>query len=153
MSNSPAPTMHTLPICRLTRAACDDTPPTAVRMPSAAFMPRRSSGVVSLRTRISAAFGLACFSASAFCGVNTILPVAAPGPAGMPLVSSLPALLAAFLASASNSGCNSWLRSPAGMNFDEIASSLRDQTFLRPCRTATRTAAKPVRLALRVWSM
>ncbi len=81
--------MQTLPICRLTSAAWELTPPTAVRMPRAAFMPRRSSGVVSLRTRISAAAGLACLIASAFCGEQTILPVAAPGPAGMPLVSSL----------------------------------------------------------------
>ena len=62
--------------------------------------------------------------ASAFCGVNTILPVAAPGPAGMPFVRSLPDLLAIFLASTSKSGCKSWLRSPAGMNFEEMASSL-----------------------------
>ena len=42
--------MQTLPICRATSAACELTPPFAVRMPSAAIMPRRSSGDVSLRT-------------------------------------------------------------------------------------------------------
>ncbi len=52
--------MQTLPICRLTSAACELTPPTAVRMPSAAFMPRMSSGVVSLRTRMILADGFAC---------------------------------------------------------------------------------------------
>ena len=31
--------------------------------------------------------------------------------------------LATFLASTSNSGCSNWLRSPAGMNFAEMASS------------------------------
>jgi hypothetical protein len=45
-----APQMQTLPIWRATSAACEETPPLAVRMPSAAIMPRRSSGEVSLRT-------------------------------------------------------------------------------------------------------
>ena len=46
-----APQTQTLPIWRATSAACEETPPLAVRMPSAAIMPRRSSGEVSLRTR------------------------------------------------------------------------------------------------------
>ena len=45
-----APQTQTLPIWRATSAACEVTPPLAVRMPSAAIMPRRSSGEVSLRT-------------------------------------------------------------------------------------------------------
>ena len=39
-----APHMHTSPLCRATRAACEDTPPFAVRWPSSAFLPRSSSG-------------------------------------------------------------------------------------------------------------
>src|SRR4030095_5618817 len=51
MISSLAPHTHTLPIWRATSAACELTPPFAVRMPSAAIMPRKSSGEVSLRTR------------------------------------------------------------------------------------------------------
>ena len=36
-----APQTQTLPICRATSAACDETPPRDVRMPSAAIMPRK----------------------------------------------------------------------------------------------------------------
>ena len=44
-----APQTQTLPICRATSAACDETPPREVRIPSAAIMPRKSSGEVSMR--------------------------------------------------------------------------------------------------------
>ena len=44
-----APQTQTFPICRATRAACEETPPRAVRIPSAAIMPLRSSGDVSIR--------------------------------------------------------------------------------------------------------
>ena len=41
---------------RATTAACEVMPPVAVRMPFAASMPWMSSGVVSLRTRITRSF-------------------------------------------------------------------------------------------------
>ena len=86
-------------------------------------------GLVSRRTRIRLTFGFACFIASAFRGVKTILPVAAPGPALMPLASSLPALLAAFFASGSKIGCSSWFRSSAGMHLRRDGFFLGDQAF------------------------
>ena len=41
--------MQTFPICRATSAAWDETPPRDVKIPSAAIMPRKSSGDVSMR--------------------------------------------------------------------------------------------------------
>ena len=63
-----APQTQTLPICRATSAACELTPPRAVRMPSAAIMPRRSSGEVSLRT--SKTFSPFCAAADRAVGVE-----------------------------------------------------------------------------------
>ena len=74
--------MQTLPICRATRAACDVMPPRAVRMPSAAFMPLMSSGLVSSRTRST--FSPRSAHSNASCAVKTTRPVAAPGPALRP---------------------------------------------------------------------
>ena len=79
---SPAPTMQHLPQPRATRAAWLVMPPRAVRMPSAARMPSTSSGLVSSRTRITFSPFLAASTAST--EVKTILPQAAPGPAGSP---------------------------------------------------------------------
>ena len=65
--NADAPQMQTFPICRATKAACDETPPFAVRIPSAAIMPRKSSGLVSLRTRSTfSPFSTAAAARSAF---------------------------------------------------------------------------------------
>ena len=50
MSSSSAPQTQVLPMPRATTAACEVLPPRAVRMPLAAIMPPRSSGLVSLRT-------------------------------------------------------------------------------------------------------
>ena len=50
---SPAPATQGLPMPRATTAAWLVMPPRAVRMPSAACMPWMSSGVVSMRTRIT----------------------------------------------------------------------------------------------------
>ena len=50
-----APTTAHVPMPRATTAACDVLPPRAVRMPSATIMPCRSSGLVSLRTRMTCA--------------------------------------------------------------------------------------------------
>lgn len=84
MSTSAAvhPLTQHLPIPRATTAACEVMPPNAVSTPAADFIPWMSSGVVSLRTRITSSPMLAMVSASS--GVNTTLPVAAPGDAGRP---------------------------------------------------------------------
>src|SRR5262249_25873386 len=90
MSSAPQPTTQTFPICRPTSAAWLVMPPRAVRMPSAAAMPRMSSGDVSMRTRITRCPALAISSASS--AWNAITPVAAPGPALSPRASSRPSL-------------------------------------------------------------
>ena len=111
-----APQTHTLPICRATSAACDETPPRAVRMPSAAIMPRRSSGLVSTRT--STTFSPRWAISTASSALNTILPLAAPGPAGRPL----PMTFAPLADARSKIGARIWLRLSAGMRL--TASSL-----------------------------
>ena len=62
---------------RATTAACDVLPPRLVRMPRAATMPRRSSGLVSRRTRITSSPRSAHSTAAA--ESKTTLPTAAPG--------------------------------------------------------------------------
>src|SRR5206468_1195562 len=78
-----APHTHTLPICRATSAACEETPPREVRIPSAAIMPRRSSGDVSIRA--STTFSPFSARITASSALNTTRPHAAPGPAAKPL--------------------------------------------------------------------
>ena len=83
---------------------------------------------------------------------STILPLAAPGPALMPLASSRPSVDGGLLAGRIVDRLQSWFRSSAGMRLACRASSL----VIRPSltrSTAIRTAAKPVRLALRVCSI
>ena len=58
-------------------------PPRAVRMPSAAFIPLMSSGLVSSRTRST--FSPRSAHSNASCAVKTTRPVAAPGPALRPV--------------------------------------------------------------------
>ena len=71
---------------RATTAACEVFPPRAVRIPSAAIMPSRSSGLVSLRTSTTCSPRSA--HALAVGESNTARPTAAPGEAAIPLVSS-----------------------------------------------------------------
>ena len=52
-ASSSAPHTHVLPIPRATTAAWLVLPPRLVRMPCAAIMPFRSSGLVSRRTRMT----------------------------------------------------------------------------------------------------
>ncbi len=52
-SSSSAPHTQVLPMPRATTAACEVLPPRLVRMPSAAIMPLRSSGLVSRRIRMT----------------------------------------------------------------------------------------------------
>jgi hypothetical protein len=80
---SPAPATQHLPMPRATTAAWLVMPPRLVRMPSAAFMPRMSSGLVSMRTRIT--FLPCSAQASASAALNTTWPTAAPGRGGQAL--------------------------------------------------------------------
>ena len=87
------------PIPRAITAAWLVLPPWEVRMPSAATMPWRSSGVVSQRTRIQ---GLpASAKASASAEEKTAAPTAAPGEALRPLA------MVSYSALGSNCGCRS----------------------------------------------
>ena len=87
MRSVPAPHTHGRPMPRATTAAWLVMPPRAVRMPAAACMPWMSSGLVSMRTRItSRPWPL---SASASSASNTISPEAAPGDAGRPVATTL----------------------------------------------------------------
>ena len=100
MVMEPAPTTQGRPMPRATTAAWLDLPPTAVRMPLATSMPWISSGVVSLRTRITGPFSDSSTASSA---LKAQRPTAAPGDAAMPLATSV-----SFLSEgASNTGCRS----------------------------------------------
>ena len=136
-------TQHS-PMPRATTAAWLVMPPRTVRMPSAAFMPSMSSGEVSRRT--STTFSPRSFQALASAAVKTILPHAAPGEAGRPLPTHLPFLSEA----ASNCGCRrvSRLR---GSIMQTASSSVRTPSSTRS--HAILSAARAVRLPLRVWSM
>ena len=85
-SSASAPHTQVLPIPRATTAACDVFPPRAVRIPFAAIMPSRSSGLVSLRTNTTCS-PRSCH-ALAVAESNTARPTAAPGDAAIPRVSS-----------------------------------------------------------------
>ncbi len=71
---------------RATTAACEVLPPRAVSTPLAAIIPTRSSGLVSLRTRMTcsprSAHSLAVGES------KTARPTAAPGEAAIPRASS-----------------------------------------------------------------
>ena len=97
------PATQHLPIPRATTAAWDVIPPLAVRIPSAATIPARSSGEVSSLTSIT--FLPAAAASAASSALNTISPQAAPGDAGSPFAT----LVALESSSASNVGCSSWL--------------------------------------------
>ncbi len=81
------PLTHDLPIPRATTAACEVAPPRAVSTPREAIMPCTSSGVVSLRTRITDLPSAAHLTAVS--GSNTICPAAAPGEAFRPRATTL----------------------------------------------------------------
>ncbi len=84
---------------RATTAACEVMPPRVVRMPSAACMPWMSSGLVSMRTRITLRPSACSLAASS--DENTISPEAAPGEAGRPVA------ITSRLAAGSMVGCSS----------------------------------------------
>ena len=76
------PQIAVFPIPRATTAACEVLPPRLVKIPSAATIPTRSSGLVSRRTRIT--FLPALLISNARFESNTASPTAAPGDAGIP---------------------------------------------------------------------
>ena len=88
-----------MPIWRATKAAWEETPPRAVNIPSAAIIPRKSSGEVSWRTSNTFPDLAASTARSAF---KQTRPDAAPGPAGNPLQR----VAAAFWAAASKTGAS-----------------------------------------------
>ncbi len=144
MSSAPQPTTEGLPIWRPTTAACDVMPPVAVRMPWATDMPWMSSGTVSIRT--SRTFLPFCAQATASSAVKTTAPVAAPGEAGSPFAATGTDVRAL----GSKIGCSSW-SSACGSTFRSASFFVRSPSS--HMSTAMLTAASPVRLPLRVWSM
>ena len=81
-----APTTQGTPRPRAITAAWLDIPPRTVRTPRAACMPRMSSGLVSVRTRmVGSPRAAAAWAASA---VKTTRPVAAPGLAARPVAKT-----------------------------------------------------------------
>ena len=85
---------------RATTAAWDVFPPRLVKIPSAATIPTKSSGLVSRRTRIT--FFPARDKSCARLESKTTWPTAAPGDAGIPRAISV------ALALRSNCGNISW---------------------------------------------
>ncbi len=105
--------------------------------PCAACMPWMSSGLVSMRTRMTdSPF---CARASASSALNTTMPDAAPGEAGRPLASTLRVALG------SSVGCSSW-SSAAG--FTRLHRLGRGRSALR-CAMSTAILRRPPRCASR----
>mmetsp|Transcript_45450 Transcript_45450/g.73758 ORF Transcript_45450/g.73758 Transcript_45450/m.73758 type:complete len:205 (+) Transcript_45450:2056-2670(+) len=127
---------------RATTAAWLVMPPRVVSTPWAEWMPWISSGLVSIRTRITFSPFLALSSASS--AVKTTVPLAAPGEAGRPFVRIF------FSALGSRIGCNSW---SSNSGFSRITAS--DLEIRPSCAmsTAICSAAWAVRLPVRVCSM
>ena len=76
-SSASAPHTQVRPMPRATTAACEVLPPRLVSTPRATIIPCRSSGVVSLRTRITSSPRSA--HSTAVAQSKTALPTAAPG--------------------------------------------------------------------------
>ncbi|CAB4723301.1 unannotated protein [freshwater metagenome] len=76
------PQTAVLPIPRATTAACEVLPPRLVKIPSAATIPTKSSGLVSRLTKITFLPLLA--KSNARRESKTTSPTAAPGEAGIP---------------------------------------------------------------------
>jgi hypothetical protein len=119
-------------------------PPVLVRMPAAACMPPTSSGLVSWRTRMTCSPAWARSIASS--AVNAGRPTAAPGDAGRPRARTV--VIARLVGS--KYGRRSWIRSPAGIRRIASCSVI---SFSLTMSQAIFTAAAPVRLPVRVWSI
>ena len=112
-------------------------PPRAVKIPLAMFIPSKSSGDVSIRTKIL------CLYFAASSAKKTILPVAAPGDAGKPCAITL----AVFNAFGSKIGCNN-SSNLLGSILSIASFSVSKPSFKESI--AILTIAAPVRLPLRV---
>ena len=142
MSSAAAPATHGLPMPRATRAAWLALPPSAVRIPLAAWKPATSSASVKGRTRITSRPSSAALTASS--AVKTIAPLAAPGDAGTPSARTSKS------ASGLKPGWSSASSRPASIVAIAWA---RSSSPSSTASTANLTAACAGRLALRVWSM
>ena len=137
-----APQTQVLPMPRATTAAWLVLPPRLVRMPWAAIMPCRSSGLVSRRTRIT--FSPWPASSTARAESKTTLPTAAPGDALMPVAILVTSPLV------SNRGNIS--RASSSPETRRTASSMSIRPWSTSC-VAMRKAAAAVRLPTRVCSI
>ncbi len=136
-----APETQGRPIPRATTAAWLVIPPRAVRMPVAACMPWMSSGLVSTRTRMT--FSPRCDQLSAVSASSTILPEAAPGEAGRPVV------MTSRCASGSSVGWSNWSSAIGSTRRIAWRWSISPSPTIS---TAILSADLAVRLPLRVWS-
>ena len=136
------PTTQVRPMPRATTAACDVLPPRLVSTPLAAIMPRRSSGLVSRRTRMTSSPLPA--HATAVAESKAALPTAAPGLAAIPLAIS------SRSPSLSNCGNISWA------SCSPVTRRSASSRSIRPSSTSwipIRNAAAAVRLPTRVCSI
>ena len=138
-SSASAPHTHVRPMPRATTAACDVLPPRLVRMPLAATMPRRSSGLVSLRTRITSSPRSA--HSTAVSESKTALPTAAPGEAFMPFATSV---RSAFSSKRGNISWASW--APVTRRSDSSVSIRPSSVMCRPIRNAASGVRFPTRV-------
>ena len=126
--------MQTLPICRLTRAAwltgAAERGQNAVGGLHAANVFRAGFAADQDDAAFGRAFAVLDDPGLGILGVELMRPVAAPGPALMPLASSLPSPTALRLASGSKIGCSSWFRSSGGMRLGRKGFFLGDQAFV-----------------------
>ena len=130
---------------RATTAAWLVMPPRAVRMPSAACMPWMSSGLVSMRTRITVS-PVALRALSAVVGVEHDL---ARGRAGRGRQArGQRRRLGAF---GSSVGCSSWSSAAGSMRSDRLL--VRRSGLRSTMSTAILSAALAVRLPVRVCSI
>ena len=141
MLSAPAPLTQHLPMPRATTAAWLVMPPRAVKIPSAALMPAKSSGLVSIRT-ITTCLPSSC-QRSASSAKNTTWPQAAPGLAGKPRVR----VLAFANASLSNTGWSNSSNLLGSQRSKAVFSSI-SPSYNKSI--AIFTLAVPVRLPLRV---
>ena len=141
-SSDSAPQTHVRPMPRATTAACEVLPPRLVRMPRAATMPWRSSGVVSRRTRMTSAPASA--RRTAVSESNTASPTAAPGDALIPTATGTAP------PSWSKWGNISWA-SWSPVTRSRASSSVSTPSSSRSF--AMRKEASAVRFPTRVWSI
>ena len=136
------PQTAVLPMPRATTAACEVLPPRLVRIPAAATMPPRSSGLVSRRTKMTSSPRAA--HSIAVAESNTTFPTAAPGEAFVPFASK------SIVEFAANCGNMSWA------SWEPLTRSTASSMEMTPSSTnwiAIRNAAPAVRLPTRVCSI